>query len=780
MTTIFYLCSLIWMELMYHYASYGQSMLSIGLTVLLCLMYAGLASLCTGLTHRPRINRFLHWLFATAAYAVFLVQTVYTSIFESPLLIGIIEGNAGNALSEYWREALTALGRTSGWVILEALPLIALGVLLHTGVLNVTGQSYKQRFICENITILGFVCFIAFVSIGYKRLDGVTQYVEFYNREGVIGRFGIVPGMTRDIFAAAFPEDTESTDIDALDMEPAREPISDTEFNAVLGEDIYQSGTAVSPPEANADDEASTPSEQEVVEPQPVIAMPQILPIDFNQIISGDAPKQVKELAETASNRVPTYTNEYTGIFQGKNLVYITAESFSPYVVDKERTPTLYHLIHDGFDFTNYYVPHWLTSTSDGEYTALTGLVPDGSNSLIRSRNNTMTFSLPRFFAKEDGTRSYAFHNGTMTYYQRYLTHPNLGFRFWGAATGKAGTWTVYVNTEDPSNGPLGDEIFKMDLVRGKAQSDEAMVEATVPYYLYDDRFFTYYLTLSGHMGYNFTDNRMSKKHQDEVADLPYSNEVRAYLACNLELEDMVRELMDELDNAGKLDDTVFVLSADHYPYGLTAEHMNELAGAEVSGTLMCHRNNLVIYSTSMSEPVIVDKPCSPIDILPTLCNLFGFRYDSRLYAGKDILSNSKPLVMFSDRSFITDRVTYDASTGEVTWADDIEPDKNYLEAARSTVKAMFSYSAGILKNDFYRYVEAALPEEYQYSPDTEWTRYAMNKGFSSEMISQEAAEKAAKQAAEEAQEGEAVLPQTDTALPEAIPVQPQTDTVQP
>lgn len=33
----------------------------------------------------------------------------------------------------------------------------------------------------------------------------------------------------------------------------------------------------------------------------------------------------------------------------------------------------------------------------------------------------------------------------------------------------------------------------------------------------------------------------------------------------------------------------------------------------------------------------------------------------------------------------------------------------------------MYNYSAGILNNDFYRYVEEALPEEYHSQVDPEW-----------------------------------------------------------
>ena len=96
------------------------------------------------------------------------------------------------------------------------------------------------------------------------------------------------------------------------------------------------------------------------------------------------------------------------------------------------------------------------------------------------------------------------------------------------------------------------------------------MMEKIVPMFVDQDPFMVYCLTVSGHLNYNLEENAMARKHWDEVKDLPYSDSVKCYLACQQELELAVKSLVDQLDAAGKLDDTVIVLSADHYPYGLT------------------------------------------------------------------------------------------------------------------------------------------------------------------------------------------------------------------
>lgn len=42
-----------------------------------------------------------------------------------------------------------------------------------------------------------------------------------------------------------------------------------------------------------------------------------------------------------------------------------------------------------------------------------------------------------------------------------------------------------------------------------------------------------------------------------------------------------------------------------------------------------------------MEKPIYIDKVGSQIDVLPTLLNLFGIEYDSRLIVGQDILSSN-------------------------------------------------------------------------------------------------------------------------------------------
>ena len=103
-----------------------------------------------------------------------------------------------------------------------------------------------------------------------------------------------------------------------------------------------------------------------------------------------------------------------------------------------------------------------------------------------------------------------------------------------------------------------------------------------------------------------------------------------------------------------------------------------------------------------MKEPIKVDKLGTSIDILPTVLNLFGVEYDSRLLIGKDILSDSEPLVIFADRSFITDKGKYNAITEEFIPNAGVKIEEGYIEKINNIIYKKFQMSRLILENDYY------------------------------------------------------------------------------
>ena len=236
--------------------------------------------------------------------------------------------------------------------------------------------------------------------------------------------------------------------------------------------------------------------------------------------------------------------------------------------------------------------------------------------------------------------------------------------------------------------------------------SDLEMMQASVDDYIESETpFHAYYMTFSGHYQYNWH-NAMSAKNKDAVKNLPASEPVKAYIACNLELEYALEYLTQRLEAAGIAEKTCIVLTNDHYPYGLTEAEYNELAGQTLDTTFEKYRNSFICYVPGLPENIVVDEYCSTADILPTLLNLFGVDYDSRLLAGTDILSSGIHMAVLSDKSFLTKNFRYDAGTETVipARADIIISDET-VDAYRLYVENKFQLSKNIVNSDYYAHV---------------------------------------------------------------------------
>ena len=404
--------------------------------------------------------------------------------------------------------------------------------------------------------------------------------------------------------------------------------------------------------------------------------------IDYDSLIKNETNEEIKNIHNYVKSSTPSEKNIYTGMFKGKNLIAIVAEAFSPIAVNKDLTPTLYKLVNSGFVFNNFYTPIYYVSTSDGEYVTLNSLLPKESVwSFSKSSKNYLPYAYGNLF-KEMGYTTYAFHDGTYKYYNRHLSHPNMGYTY------KA----------------CGNGLEKSMKCKIWPQSDLEMINATYDYYKDSEHFMTYYMTISGHLQYNFYGNNMSYRNRELVKDLDKSTAIKAYIAAQKELDKALEELLNKLEADGKLDDTVIVLSADHYPYGLTTDQISEVMNIEDS-KFDVHKNNLVIWSSTMKEPIEINKYGESLDILPTVLNLFGIDFDSRLLMGRDLLSNSDGLVIFNDRSWITDKGKYNASTKVFTPFNNEQVDEDYIESINTKVYNKFVISKNILETNYYKYV---------------------------------------------------------------------------
>ena len=406
-----------------------------------------------------------------------------------------------------------------------------------------------------------------------------------------------------------------------------------------------------------------------------------VLDIDFNALADQEKNETIKNLYQYFANTNPTNQNDYTGYFKDKNLIFILAEGFNSITVSEELTPTLYKLTHSGFVFNNYYSPVFL-STTGGEFQATTGLIP--TQEILRSwkgKTPTISYALGNQFNKL-GYNVNAYHNWTYSYYERNKTMKTLG----------------YDNYLGCKNG------LEKEMSCKWLPSDVDLMNVTVPKYSSSDHFMTYYISVSGHAPYNFGGgNSIAQKNKNLVKDLNVSDKAKAYVATQIEFDRSIEALINNLSAAGKLDDTVIVITGDHYPYTLTIDEVNELSSYKRDGIVEVNRSNLIIWNSAMKDKVVVDKVGSQIDVLPTVLNLFGIPYDSRLIIGKDILSDYPGLATFSNRSWVSDKGTYFANQKKFVPKEGATVEDGYVENMNIEVANRFTVSNQIINNNIYK-----------------------------------------------------------------------------
>lgn len=406
---------------------------------------------------------------------------------------------------------------------------------------------------------------------------------------------------------------------------------------------------------------------------------PQMRKYPFEALAQQESDLTIKDIHQYFASRASTNKNDMTGRLKGYNVITITAESFSPLAVDEKLTPTLYKLVHEGMQFTNFYNPLWGVSTVDGEYVNLTGMLPvAGMWALYESKDKVMPVSLPHQL-EDQGYHSYFFHNHLYKYYRRDLINPNLGYEYIAKGNG-------------------------LQISDAWPESDIELFEHSIDTFIDKEPFHVNYLTVSGHMMYRFNGNDMADKHRREVEYREDPVPIKAYQAAHLELDRGLEILLRRLREKGILERTLIVLAADHYPYALDENVYAKALGRKFENRNDLYRSTLIMYAPGLSG--VVEKPMANVDILPTILNLLGEAYDSRVYMGADVFSDSIPLVIFQDRSFVSEYGFYDAVSHHYYPNFNKIISKEELKSIRTEVDRRFYYSEQVIRRDYFRILE--------------------------------------------------------------------------
>ena len=404
--------------------------------------------------------------------------------------------------------------------------------------------------------------------------------------------------------------------------------------------------------------------------------------INLQELANNETNEEIKKLHNYFNEQTETVKNQYTGIFKDKNVIFILAESFDEAAIDKNLTPTLYELKNNGIIFNNYFSPKYPASTADGEYMLEWGTLPIiGENySLIDMVYNVNPYILPRKL-KQEGYKTYVYHNysGYYNYRKQYFQTLNFDkYRYCGEG----------INTQC--------ENFHA--------SDLDMMEQTIDDFINEDRFFSYYITLSGHGSYDES-NFIAQKHLSKLNGTNYPYSLKYYIAANIDFDLAMNKLITRLKETNKLDDTVIIISSDHSPYYLTSDQLNANSPVNRDDKFNRNRGSLIIYNSELTGKHVTDKYCMNIDVLPTVLNMLGITYESRLIIGKDIMAvNNEGVVILPDRSWVTNTGSYDSSTGKFTKFVEKVDDK-YVSKVCQEVNEKYTISVNMQYNDYYRYV---------------------------------------------------------------------------
>ena len=128
---------------------------------------------------------------------------------------------------------------------------------------------------------------------------------------------------------------------------------------------------------------------------------------------------------------------------------------------------------------------------------------------------------------------------------------------------------------------------------------------------------------------------------------------------------------------------------------------MNEISDIKRDNEFEKYRSSLVIYNQNINKYKNSDNYCSNIDILPTILNLFGVEYDSRLFMGRDILSNGDGMVVFGNRNIVTKDYKY-SNMKDIIYG---EIDETEINKLKNDIYMKYRISRLMLENDYYNYL---------------------------------------------------------------------------
>ena len=401
--------------------------------------------------------------------------------------------------------------------------------------------------------------------------------------------------------------------------------------------------------------------------------------------------KELEFLNEVYSIEESPYQTNYTGMFEGKNVIYLQLEGIDEWLLDEETMPTLYNMQNNAINFINHYSYYnGGGSTFNSEFAVNTGFLTPVSynqNAYTFSRNN-FDYSMARLFKKK-GYSVNAFHMNTKEYYSRGANYDNWGY-------------DNYYGLKDQDTYTDNSYILDRELIL-----NEKFSELLFPT---DKPFVDYIISYSNHMPFTNTKGvcqlLLEKQKEEILASNPnavieektYTEEECSRLQAR-ETDNMINLLITKLRDNNLLENTVIVAFADHYLYTLTDQ--NILAQYKETDNNLINHTPFLIWKDGMKKQTIKEVT-SQLNILPTTINLFGLEYHPNYYIGSDALNpDYKGYVFFPDYSWYDGNVYVEG--GVVTNGKEIEP--TALEEKNHYINYVIKKNDLTLKYNYFKYI---------------------------------------------------------------------------
>lgn len=433
----------------------------------------------------------------------------------------------------------------------------------------------------------------------------------------------------------------------------------------------------------------------------------------FNNMFGYDnALKEVTEYYD--GNKKEQSINEYSGIFENKNVIAIHAESLQNFVIGLEFngvevTPNLNKLIKESLYFDNFYAQVGVGTSSDTEFTFSTSLLPANNGTVFVNYYNNK-FSTIQNLLKDKDYYVFSMHGNVGDFWNRNVMHQNMGYdKFYSKDS--------FIIDEEIGLG-LSDESFFKQVVPMIKEIDS---ELSVPFY-------GTLITLTNHTPWDDADLlsdidlTWSVSIDGEYVTREYleGKTLGDYIKCVNYMDNVIGQFFDDMEDNGLLDDTVIIIYGDHdariskknydYMYNYNP-YTDSLVEEDEEGYVEFNEYDyeisksvpLIIWSKDLVSADTISIPMGMIDVMPTFGNMLGVYNEYAL--GTDIMNidDGENVVVFKDGSYITSKIYYSAKNNEAYTLSNGVISEDYISKNSEYANKIIEISDNIITYDLLK-----------------------------------------------------------------------------